>query len=632
MSENEGAWLFGDIGRPLLGSSSSEFLSKSIPGFSEWTRPLFKNPVGGPARGKASLRLERQNEQLIALYEVLKRCIEIDGVTLENKAFVISQTDNYENVQLCNLPWTRETWEVFRKSGFDENESIDVLEGMTWREIFNASNPYEVFFDIVQMISDWLPYASKNDLLVDPSASIDDIVRAFQLETMARANFNISSQIVYQDLLQRRNGWGVPAETLDDLGSSWGLTRERVRQIEALLGLIVKSRTRDSWSLLREISLFTTHDKFLDVAEGLRETFSLNENWNLDTVSSLLESLCDRSVAMEFEKQVLPNDLESIAQMHRVKAVRDARSIIGVIKLDAVADPEGPGFLPVQEAIWVAQSAYAKVNHAGNYAIVSRLDSSAGIYTAIAHQLSVSSSLHLDQVLVGVMRAATQRNAQNTLPDRQTFIQLLRQSEDFDLADNFMVTGRAQEHEQGTIQRWLLDLVSAQEGAIMSKAEVFREALLSDVKLSSLNLYLTFQPTLRPAGRGLVTIVGNTPTRSAIEFANSIAEARYVANGPLGIESLNLQEFQLKFIFSTPFFESGTISSSELLRQMFGTNAKRIYCCPEFDAETNSSVKIKNNFLYGLAGAKDHLLYRHGYSEGDQVTLVISEDSVRMKL
>lgn len=628
MNEIGGAWLFGDIGRPILGPNSLNFLAKSIPGFSEWIKSLMKELVGGPARDKPTLRLEKQGKQFGELFAVMQHCRDLEGETLDCKAFVVSQADDFESVLLGNLPWTMDTWAIFRELGLSETDPIGVIEGLTWHEIFAAEKGFPAFFDIIQILNDWLPFAHDQHMLVNPEAKLEEIVRAFQVEIMARANFNITNQIVYQDLLERRNGWGVPEETLDELGASWALTRERVRQIESLLNLTVKSRTRDSWFLLKKLSKYEAQDKFANVMEDIRAEFSLNETWTIEALTTLLSALRDKSSAIRFEENVLPTASESSEHAKKIKALRDARSDFGVIKLDAVVDPVKKGFLPVEEAVILAQIAYGKVNHFGNYAIVSRQDFSAGIYSAIANQLQVCNPLHVDQILVGVTRAATQRNAQNTLPDRQTFVQLLKQSEDFDVSDTLMVSGREQEYDPGTIQRWLLDLICAQDGAVLSKAEVYREALLADVKLSSLNSYMTFQSTLRQAGKGLMTVVGNTPTNAQIDFANRVAEAKYVANTPIRIESLNSDQFQLKFTFSTPFFESGTVSSTELLHQLYGKDAKRIYCCPEFDAETNSYVNIKSNFLYGLAGAKDHLLYSHGYSEGDEVTLRISKESV----
>ena len=630
-TEFENAWLFGDIGRPILGPASFAFLARTIPGFSEWVRELVKTTVGGRPRENAKSRLETQAKQLNELFEVLKRCRAAEGETLDCKAFVISQADDYDVVTLGNLPWTVNTWDILRNLGFNFEDSIRVLEGITWNELFSFENGIEAFFDIVQMINDWLPFAHDRELLIEVDATIDELVPTFQRELIARANFNIVGQITYHDLLQRRNGWGVQAQTLDEIGADLALTRERVRQIEAQLALIAKARTRDSWTALQNLASYEAKSKFSQVISELREEFTLSENWGIQELESLLEIICGEHLAAEFAKNVLPSIAESTEHRVLTKAVRDARSIIGVIKLDTIANPDGSGFLPVSEALSVAQEIYGKVNFANNYAIVSR-NSNAGLYSAIAIQLQVCNPLHIDQIIVGIQRAASQRNAKGTIPDKQSLVQMLRQSGDFDVSDNQLVSGREQEHEPGTIQRWLLDLISSQDGAVISKAEVYREALISGVKLSSLNIYITFQPTIRPAGRGLITLVGNTPTKAQLDFANRVAEAKYVANTPVQIKALNAEEFQIEFTFSTPFFESGTVSSTELLLQMYGTEAKRIYCCPEFDAETNSFVKIKSNFLYGLASAKDHLLYHHGYSEGDKVRLIISKDSVHISI
>jgi hypothetical protein len=592
-----------------------------------------KDPVGGGPRVKRQDRPAIRSENLQALYEILHGCWKTNAGALAVRGFTLPQSDSFDSVTLGNLPWTQNTAEALEFLGFDSDSSISVIEGLTWGEIYSGGEGgAAAFFEITQTISDWLPYAFARRLLIEQDATLDSIVECFQRELVARAGFDAISQFIYSNLLARRNGWGREAETLDQIGADLQLTRERVRQIESIILTTANSSNRRSWHMLNEIASFQLENNYRDPYGELDAHFSLGASWSIAALKSLLQLSNGSEAAEAFSESVTVSDVEKSERAKQVKVLRAACSDVGVIKLDTIAIPGSSDCLSIKDAVSLTEATFGSVNVFGNYAVVSRKAVNAGLYTAVANQLWVQSPLHVDQVYTGALRVATQRNAQGTFPDRNSFTNLIRQSEDFVVSEDLLVSGRMQEHEPGTIQRWLVDFLLTQDGYVSSKAEVYRTALAARIKLSSLNLYVTFQSTLRTPESGLLCLVGQVPSRESLDFANRVAEAKYVSNSPLRVSSIDSNQYVVEFIFSTPFMISGTVTSTVLLQQLFGTKSKKVRCCSEFDNDSESVVSISKSFLYGLAPLKDHLLYRHDRSEGDQLHFRFDEDTFRVVL
>lgn len=630
--QEESAWLYRDLGRKILGPNSLSYLARSIRGFASAVRDYVDKPLGGKPSRKLSDRLELREIQLEQLSEVFEAFWVSNQVDLMHRGFTLPQTLDNDSFSLGQLPWSNQTWEVFSSLALDPDSPVSVLEGLSWSDIYSEPHETLPFFDIVQTISDWLPFAQSEGLLVNLNAGLDEAAEQFQMEMCVRSGLSLEDISRYRDLLARRNGWATASETLDQISDEYGLSRERIRQLEARLMATALSRSRRPWQVFEQISSTELPDKLGDVDEQIRSRHGLNADWSVETIRSFMEVSGSPDHAEVLFANTWPSSEESEEQNQKLSALRKARSDVGVIKLSNIYVPSLNRSMSLEEATATTRSKFGSANIYGEYAIVSNAGNTAGIYSAIALQLGICSPLHVDQVLNGVRRAATQRNSQGTLPDRETFIALMRQSEDFTVSETLMVSGREQEYESGTIQRWLVDLISSQEGFVISKAQAFRFALSSSIKLSSLNNYVTYQAAIRTPQDGFLTLVGHTPSNADIEFAKRVADALYVPNSSVEFTSPVPGTLLVEFILSTPFFTSGTLSASSLLAELLGGHPRRVMCCSEFNEASQGNIKVTSGFLTGLSAAKDHLLYAHGFAEGDQVRLRIDENYCQVLL
>lgn len=623
--EEQAAWLYRDLGRKILGPNSLAFLTRSIRGFASAARDFVEKPLGGKPSRKLSDRLDLREMQVDQFSEIFEAFWLSNQHDLMNLGFTLPQNLDGDSVSLGQLPWANQTWELFSSLSLSKESPISVLEGLNWSDAYSESHEALAFFDIVQTVSDWLPYAHSKGLLVNLNAGLEEAAAQFQMEICVRAGLSTDDIGRYSDLLARRNGWGIGSETLDQISEEYALSRERIRQIEARLLATASSRSRMAWQVYEQISHTELPDKLGDVDQQIRSLNGLSPDWSINSIRSLMEISGSQMHADLLFANTWPSTEESEDQSQKLNALRKARSDVGVIKLSNVHVPSLNCTLTLEEAAALTRAKFGSANIYGEYAIVSNAANTAGIYSAVALQLGICNPLHVDQVINGVRRAATQRNSQNTLPDREAFIALLRQTEDFAVSDSLMVSGREQEYEPGTIQRWLVDLISSQDGFVISKAQAFRFALSSNIKLSSLNNYVTYQAAIRTPQDGFLTLVGHAPSNVDIDFAKRVADALYVPNSTVEFASAGVGALLVEFIFSTPFFTSGTLSSSPLLTELLGSNPRRVLCCEEFNETSNSNIKVTSGFLTGLAAAKDHLIYAHGFTEGDNVRLRIDE-------
>jgi hypothetical protein len=621
----ESAWLYGDMGRKVLGPNSLSYLARSIRGFSSAVEGLAEKTLGGRPSNAAAARLQIRLEQMQKMSDILFSFWSANRRALTERGFTLPSSLNSDSTSFGTLPWTKATWTFFESLNYSPDLPITVLEGLTWGDLLDEAEDASVFFDVIQMLNDWLPFAVKEEMLVNLDETLGSAVNSFQREVCVRAAVAGSDVISYQNLLARRHGWGIDAETLRQISSAHDISPERIRQIESRLLMTAASRSRKPWRILESIAETVVEDKLFDVDQQVIELNGISDYWSVDSLRSFMTISGSPGLGDQLFANSWLTTEEALENNQKVRALRKARSLVGVIKLDTVVVPELNRVMSVSEATALTRKVFGSTNIYGEYAIVSNAANMANIYTAVANQLSVCNPLHFDQVMEGVRRAAKQRTAHNTLPDRDSFLALLRQSEDFDVSDALMVTGREISHEFGTISSWLVDLISSQDGFVISKAQVFRLALANNVKLSSLNVYVTFQSTIRSPRDGFLTLVGHTPTNADLEFAKRVADAIAVPNSRVECRGSADGDFFVEFTLSTTFLVSGAVSAPALLKELFGKSKRKVKCCSGFNEGSNSHVSINSGFLTGLAPVRDHLLSEHGFREGHDIRLEIDE-------
>lgn len=627
--DESGAWLFGDSGRPLL---SKEALNQLVVGC-----PLSfeESVVDALAAYEVAVFLDKKGlptslrDQHVAGLERLFT----DGNRLAHGGFLgrllhFDLSSGLNSVELKTLPWLPETLARFEDLCLSDTAVVADLESLYWRDLVGgAEGRWVVLFDVYQMIFGWLPVAVSNNLVLSSGDSLDAEVEKFELSTLMRSTLTAIQRQRWRDLLSRRGGWGKTRETLDAIANEEDLSRERVRQVEARLKAVVLSRAYVPSRNVRRILSLDFGLKLADPGQTVQQALGINEHWTDDSIRDYIQMSASNDALNRFieistlDKQERKN-VESING-----AIRASRSDLGVIKIDAVhvkssATPIDPSVVRAHIPLL-----YTEYVFSGDYALVSRGKRNY-LLTSIANQLSVSSPLSLEQLLVGITRVAVQRQAQHVLPPPEVLREFINSGSEFLVDTRGNVSGLKEPISDDTVQGWIIQQLENSPGNVMSKAQVLRLAITQGQNLNSIVLYISFSSVIRSLGEGFINLVGRNYKDEDVAYAERVAAASYVNNRIVSY-SVDAQTgvISVKFVFSTPFLVSGVLAVDRTLGALLGGSSRRIECCAE--TTTSASVRVsKGSNMAGFSSVREHMIEVHGVQEGETVRLEIDEESV----
>ena len=625
-----GGWLFGDLGRPFLEETAlSIILSDLPPVVSGQLFRLIKKFDGSPLR-KSTKVLRSEYEALIKNVAGLFSSVD-DPTSGELSSITFKSAFNgiEDDVLLGELPWLPQTWDRFFHLNMTSENSIFDLAGLTWGEIMGSDEAnLVVLFDVYQMVFGWLESALSYPVRISSGDSFESEVKKFELSVMLRSGLTGVPSMKWADLLSTRFGWGKEKKTLDEVASVWGLSRERVRQIEEKLIRIAESRPRVTSPNISKLLSLDYGLAINDPMNAIRGGFDLNENWTLFGVKNYVSFCASPEVieALEDVTTISPGQKKEIAGV--TQAIRNARTELGVMRVDTICLPGESDPLDSRIVLEHLPHVYGYVLTSGNFAVVSRKNSNPGIFTSVANQLAVTPRLHIEQLQEGIRRQATYRQAQHVLPPADVFTELLKQNEDFKIDSEGLVTGRTEEILKDGVQGWLLDQILFSKGKVISKAQIMRLAMGAGYKISSLGVYMSFSALVRIAGEGLLTVVGASPSAEDIEYAMSVAEASYIPNEVLDYKiDSDSKEIVIRFVYSTPFLISGVLPVDKVLGNLIGPEKRSIFCCDELKTSANAKLSKGIN-VAGFAPFREHILDEHDIREGDALKISVGKDAV----
>ena len=633
--EKPGGWLFGDLGRPFLEETALSIILSDLPPVVSGQFFRLIKKFDGTELNKSTKVLKKNRESLKNnVYRLFASANENHEGLLDAISFKSAFNGIEEDVLLGELPWLPETWARFSALNMTAENSIFDLAGLTWGEIkdeitgFHDSN-WEVIFDVYQMVYSWLESAVRYPVRISPSDSFESEVKKFELSVMLRSGLSGIPSMKWADLLSARLGWGTEKKTLDEVASVWGLSRERVRQIEEKLIRIAEGRPRITSPNISKLLSIDYGLAINDPMNVIRDEFDLSENWTLFGVKNYVSFCASPEQVQAFEEltTISPSQQKEIAGV--TQAIRDARTELGVMRTDTICLPGEKVPLDKRIVLEHLPHVYGFMLVSDNYAIVSTKSKNPGIFTSVANQLAIFPKLHLEQIQEGIRRQATYRQAQHVLPPADVFTDLLRQSKDFEIDSGGFVTGRTEEILKDGVQGWLLDQILSARGMVISKAQIMRLAMASGYKISSLGVYMSFSALVRIAGEGLLTVVGATPSSEDVQYAKSVSEASYVPNELLDykVDPVS-KEITVRFVYSTPFLISGVLPVDRVLGDLIGPEKRPIFCCDEHETSANAKLSKGSN-LAGFSPLREHILDEHDIREGDALKISIGKNNVQ---
>jgi hypothetical protein len=212
------------------------------------------------------------------------------------------------------------------------------------------------------------------------------------------------------------------------------------------------------------------------------------------------------------------------------------------------------------------------------------------------------------------MQVAVYRHSQKVMPPARILKNLLLDlgfSED----SSGLLFGPKKELTDGQNDRWLLDFIRSSPGQCVSKAAIFRAALLLGISINTLSIYLSYASWVRLLGNGIFSLVGVTPTPDEIDFAERVEAAIAIPNSHAEFKVVpGGKEITVSAVFSTPLLVNGVLSAGRQLVQLLGDAKREIACCDGI--EMGGHADVKQGAVHGFATLRQHLVLAHGFREG----------------
>lgn len=561
-----------------------------------------------------------RRKTLAPLFQIFTEALDQESLTRLLSSPILLDLDSDLDIQIHITPVQVHTLDFLSGLGFGQESCLYLLQGMDIREFIAAGGNFLMLAELWQIAFEWVPFARRNDMLRTPVAP-ELFLTKLCGEVAIRSGLRGEKAASAVDVFLRRNGWGVPSETLDAIAQTYDLSRERIRQIERRMldcSSAASYLVPEIFSELLELNLSGAQiDPLTILNRTLENSGSSFAGWTISSLAQVFDFLGQPSLGVLLEEHCVPNKEELEEHQALAASLRKARNVFGVIKLTSVINVLTNVSYSKEHVLANIGTVYKKYWASGDYAVVSnRTDSNPMIFNQVSYQLWYGKSLHLDQVYEGVRRASVARNSNATLPPRSVLADLLSQSEFFEIDSNWFISGLSKPTETEGILHWLHQVIKEAPGSVISKSAVLRKGLIAGINVSSIGQYISQSPVIRQPKEKFLTLVGVNVRAEDLELAELIDKASYVENEPIVFAPQDTGDVNVKALFSTPFFTSGVLYLNALGVAFVGTPSTReIRCCEIFVSESKATLS-QGTMWYGFASIRNHLIEEHQVQEG----------------
>jgi len=542
-------------------------------------------------------------------------------------ALEVADSSDFSGWTLSDLPLKSSTRLVLEVMRLDGSAPLDKVVCRRRDEFGRYEGGWVALLDLSIALECWWPVREQSPIHVVQSQahSLEEIAAALVREYLTMDGNRLGDEWV--EYILRRHSWGMSSATLDAIGQDAGLTRERVRQIIARLESSVGGRTWPLPAVLADaVEEVRDHD-FHHVQRTLLEAgLVTDEDWTPEELVLLIRWFgyprLAGSLAAAFEESN-----RRYSDPGAVKAIRNARSKIGLIRLDSVALPNG-SLMDPNFAKDITKQTYGRVYECDGWLLAGD-EGSTMLEGGSGRQFYFSHFLDASELYDGLIRIQKNRSLP-ALPSQDVVFDLLKKSGAI-VASATGFTGPGLAPEVGSLNSWLATLLLGADGCVLHKESINRAAIRDKVNISSLGVYYGYSPVVRNCGdgRGLIRLVGRTPTSDDLEHAVHVAEVLRVQSQidwqvSDGATQLTLQ-------MGSNFIASGVLQSvPKALLQIWPTGGAAI-CCTCAHAFSGRISAYGGSALIGWSPLLAHLFLEHDVKEGDVLSLELRDSHLQLK-
>ncbi len=532
---------------------------------------------------------------------------------------------------LGDLPLLDSTFAAARSLNLNASAPLHMLAEVPRSRLLGAPGGWLSVLDLSVTLECWWPHRE-----LSPSwqarrhaTTLEQVAEAIVREFIALDGYRLDEGWVSRIL--RRNSWGMPTATLDEIGREAGVTRERVRQIANRIGSWKGQRQWPLPSVLADAVEALGARDFREVPDVLADAgLVTDDDWTPDEVVQLIDWLGHRQAAellrVRFKEAESQAILEHAEGIPIERAVRKARSKMGLLRIDAVANPDGVRI--DQEIIReIAERIYSRTfsNHKW---MLAGDDSLTMVESAAGRQFSVSAVLAAEELYAGLVRVQKGRSAP-ALPEQDVMIELLLESGAISTVAPDRFAGAVVSIESDSLTGWLAAILAAADGGVLHRDLVLRAAMRDEKNLSSVNTYLSYSPVVRMVGKGqgLYRLVGLEPTDEQIVHAAAVAE---VSRVPSALEwRSSTRGIDLTIVAGSNFLGMGSIAAPAALCRMWPSGGASIACmCSRLFP--GSITVWDETALTGWVGLINHILMDHHVREGWILSVSLEVEDARV--
>jgi hypothetical protein len=620
------SWIFMELGKPVLGPNSVRVLGEALNApFSEIMSMVGTDRVLVPTKLPAAEWHSQNQAFLDQLISFIDSATSNSNHTLNLKNGLQVEPE-LDSVYLDDIPWSVSAEYAFIDLHLTEETKMSDLGVLTWGDFLRVSN-WRVLLEVIHNCNDYLPDAYSKKLLVPDSEDLREFVEFFENFSAYRTGIEPKTYASYRGILTRRYGLGVAKESLDEIGSSAGVTRERIRQKEQRIERQWLGTNFYPSSALSRIIERKYEPSFEPVEKTLAWALESDLPWDVEGLRNLILLYCGPATASRFHSKVTSSEEETLEIKAAKQVIQKSRSKLGII-LKAGLLAKLPNLSEAQ-VLSLVRKLYPKSQVSGNYIDASTAHLDSFMYNMIIGQLAINSPLPVHVLQEGIDRGSTIRQSKNHVPTVKALKEFLTFNDRFDVDEDGLVSYTGIFPYDDTLVGWMVAELRKYPGQIAGRAEIVRSALAKGFKISTIAQYVTFGVEFRLGGQGTIHLVGSNYSQKQLDECLLRIEKTEVKAQILNFEKESDSVFTATFNLSSGFMVSGVLTVTSELGQSFGSSAREIRCCPSYEAKAHPKLSGKT-LLANMAAARDHLITVHGLVEGDIFHLVVNPVAIQM--
>ena len=408
-------------------------------------------------------------------------------------------------------------------------------------------------------------------------------------------------------------------KTLEELGTQFNITRERVRQIESkYLDLQLGSVKESNFvmlELVKVLELSTSEEEFIEKAQ--EADLLEDEPITVLKLKAILNVLGLENYLSRVESIESQWDIANYVKDVLSQKARDSRHKFGLIDLSTFTKDNKVG---EAEAFSAIKAIYPRAIRTGRLVLARTPGLDTAFENAIGKQLKVFNELDAETLLVGIERQASYRQTP-LVGLKADLIAMIKELTGENPNYSTFRSKTLEEPELSQTDEWILDVFQDSPTGMLHRNEITAAAMRDGKNVNSIGIFLLFNPLIRPVGSAVLALANQ---KFDIELVKQYAAIARASEEPTQLD-FNFQNgnILISFVPNLNTIAAGVLFPKQELRDMVKLHSFSVKCfCGSF--ESNQMLRMKNpSFWTGFTGAIKHLQNHHGYKKGQEIQILL---------